>query len=174
MATKISELTVSRRKVNANWKEDIFSLPEVCNYIRRKNANTEKEKEIVNFFSHVKNVKREAVNPEFIRLNCPADHLGKDSAGKLEIKKLVRDQKTKKFYVSEVRREKFSLWYVEACILNAAAKIQAAAGVQKETKKPEKTILEETAAAEKKAAAAVNANKRRNQAAAAGKKSAAA
>lgn len=166
---KTSDLMLSRRLVNQNWKSEIFSLPEICNYFRKENGIKENEAELKNFFALVKNVKRESINPEFVRQNCPAGHLVNG-----EIKKLVKDPKTGKFTISSERREKFSMWYVQGCILNAAAKIQAAAGVRKGTKEPEKDLLKEAAEKEAAAAAVVNANKKRIAAAAAGKKSAAA
>ena len=165
---KTSNLMLSRRLVNQNWKNEIFSLPEICNYFRRENGIKENEAELKKFFALVKNVKRESINPEFVRQNCPAGHLVDG-----EIKKLVKDPKTGKFIISSERREKFSMWYVQGCILNAAAKIQAAAGARNEDKKPEKDLLEEAAEKEAAAAAVVAGNKKRNQAAAAGKKAAA-
>jgi len=183
---KNSELTLSRRSVNMSWKEDIYSLPEICNWFRNENPDKKKEAELKKFFELVK-IPRPSINPAFIRQNCPVDHLVNN-----EIKKLVKNQVTGKFQISDIKREKFSAWYIQGCILNAAAKIQAKAGTKaggtnkktdlektEENLKNNKKRNENTAgtkAAEIKAAAAAKAAaaKKEREAAAAAKAAAAA
>jgi hypothetical protein len=160
---KNADLTLSRRAVNMSWKEDIYSLPEICNWFRNENSDKKKEAELKKFFELVK-IPRPSINPAFVRSNCPASHLVNN-----EIKALVKNKETGKFEVSETKREKFSAWYVQGCIMNAAAKISAAAGSKKEQKKQDPDPVTESAAAAAKAAAAVNANKKRNAAAKAAK-----
>jgi hypothetical protein len=110
----MNELMTLKRNVNQNWKKEIYSLPVICNYFRKRNLDTETEKELKNFFSHLNTIKRDEINPQFIRENCPTSHLIDN-----EIKKIVRDPETKNFVISNEKREKFSAWYVESCIIAA-------------------------------------------------------
>lgn len=158
MATK-KEKRSAANQVSADWKSEIYDLPTVCNYFRNKNADPEREKNLAHLFITVQ-VKRSGINPAFVRENCPPSHLVNG-----EIKKLafIEDKNgARKLIVTTERRLLFSAGYVKQCILNADAKINAAAGAKTEVKKQNPDPVQESKNESEKTGDVVNANKKRN------------
>jgi hypothetical protein len=160
MTTK-KEKRSAANQVSADWAAEIYDLPTVCNFFRNKNADLERENNLKHLFSIVR-ISRASINPAFIRENCPQSHLVNG-----EIKKLafVNINGARKLTVTDERRVKFSAGYVKQCILNADAKINAAAG-SKTTVKKNTDQVTDAAAEVGKTAEIVKNNKKRNAAAA--------